>query len=328
MERISLSWEIDHPERRVWTDTLVTCVSDYLIVFQRATDITRFSSNFSILRQADQIKTICELFVGMAKHESSFNPLSESVDVGNKADRNSWSVGLFQMSGNDSSAKQFKARYNDLKDALVNIQVATFQMMKQVDKEGLFILPNKNKNRYWAVLLDGNKYSKVSEIINHVKTQMLVIPKIENDLTPWLTWFKIRNGWTEFNHTEELSKGWIYTNVPNYKTVIGSTYAWCAMSMNTALETNGYKGTKDAGAISFKNYGMPCEPKIGSIIVLQHSSGRHHVTTFVGWYDEKKTIMLGHGGNQSDAINVSKFNVSGNALGCDQIIACRWPATK
>jgi uncharacterized protein (TIGR02594 family) len=144
----------------------------------------------------------------------------------------------------------------------------------------------------------------------------------------WVKWFNDRLGWTEFNKTKELSMGWKYTNVPNYKTVIGSTYAWCAMSLNTALETNGFKGTKDAAAVSFKNYGTPCEPKEGAIIVLQHSSGKHHVTVFKGWYDEKKTIMLGLGGNQNNSINVSKFNVSGNAYGCDQIIASRWPVKK
>ena len=155
-----------------------------------------------------------------------------------------------------------------------------------------------------------------------------MITQIDQKNTPWVKWFQDRNGWTEFSHTAELSKGWKFTNVPNYKTVIGRTYAWCAMSLNTALETNGYKGTKDAAAISFKNYGLPCDYIIGAIIVLQHSSGQHHVTTFAGWYDEAKKIMLCLGGNQGNAINISKFNISGNSLGCDQVIACRWPVKK
>lgn len=162
---------------------------------------------------------------------------------------------------------------------------------------------------------------------------LLMLKKMEETMetklnAPWVKWFDDRIGWTEFTHDKELSKGWKYTNVPSYKTVIGSNYAWCAMALCTALEENGYKGTKNAAAKSFVSLGLPCELVDGAIVVIKHTSGRHHVTLFNGWFNKEKKLMLGKGANQSNAVNVTKFNVSGNKNGCDEIIAIRWPVRK
>lgn len=169
--RIALYWENTtekHDERKPWSDALISALDKNFATLDKATDTKIFCPKYSSLSKEQKLKAIGELFVAMAYYESSFNPESSSVDVGNKNDLNSYSVGLYQMSGNDSAAKLFKADYKALKNPITNINVAVEQMRKQIVNTGLFILPNTSKYRYWAVLLSGNKFSKVNEIISRV----------------------------------------------------------------------------------------------------------------------------------------------------------------
>lgn len=153
--------------------------------------------------------------------------------------------------------------------------------------------------------------------------QSITEPKPET--IAWLDWFIFRLGWSEFDHDAELSKGWKYTSVPNYKSVIGIEHAWCAMSMNTALEENGYTGTKSAAAKSFMNFGNPSELKRGAIVLIRHATGSYHVTLFI---KKEGNILTGLGGNQNNRIKYMDFDVSGNDQDCDEIVAVRWPSFK
>jgi len=174
-QRLSLSWELTskpHLEREPWTDALIAELDKNFAVFDSATDTTRICPKYKALTKEQKLKTIGEFFVALAYRESGFDPKSESVDVGNKTDKGSWSVGLFQMSANDSSAKTLKASYENLKDPVINIKVAVEQMRKQVDKEKMFIIPNTSKMRYWAVILENNRFQKINEIISSVKKQV------------------------------------------------------------------------------------------------------------------------------------------------------------
>jgi hypothetical protein len=151
-----------------------------------------------------------------------------------------------------------------------------------------------------------------------------------SNIPHWVKWFNERLGWTEFDHTKELAAGWKWTQVKSYKTVIGSAYAWCAMSLNTALEENGLHGTMSAGAASFEHYGQRCDFKLGAILPIRHASGRHHVTIFIKWKNEKKKLAYCLGGNQNNAINISIYNLSGNKYEKDQVMrgGPRWPISK
>jgi hypothetical protein len=142
---------------------------------------------------------------------------------------------------------------------------------------------------------------------------------------PVRQWFIDRLGWTEQDHDKELAKGWIYTQLKNFKTVIGISNAWCAMAVNTALVTNGYVGTGDAGADSFIGYGPQVEPQEDAICVIRHVSGRFHVTLFSKWVDKEKKIGRFLGGNQNDSICYADYNVSGNKSGRDELISCCMP---
>lgn len=120
-----------------------------------------------------------------------------------------------------------------------------------------------------------------------------------------IDWMTERMGWTEFDHTKELAKYWKLTNVPDYDTVIGSKYAWCALGINAALHDTGYKGNGRADAHSFVNYGTSCELKPGCIVVIQTSIG-YHVTFCFRIVD--KDTFIGRGSNQNNSICDEVFN--------------------
>lgn len=150
--------------------------------------------------------------------------------------------------------------------------------------------------------------------------------ELENiDKTPWMTWLKQREGWTEFDHDKELSAYWKYSGL-DYTTVIGASHAWCALTINAALHDTGYKGNNRANASSFRTYGTPCGWVFGAIISIRHKDGSNHVTTFHHWADEKNKIAACLGGNQSQAIRISTYNLSGNENGHDEVLTTpRWP---
>ena len=170
--RISLYWENTtekHDERKPWSDAISINIDKYFANYDIAKDTTRFCPKYKSLTKDQKKKAIGEFFVALSYYESGFNPKSESVDVGSKNDKGSWSVGLYQMSGNDGAAKALGVDYLGLKDPIKNINVAMYQMNTQIKNTGLFILPNSSKYRYWAIILEGNKYNKVSDVIARVQ---------------------------------------------------------------------------------------------------------------------------------------------------------------
>lgn len=171
-ERIALSWEntdAAHPERAEWSDALTKIVQDNFSTFDSATDISMFCPKYKSLSQDLKTKAWGELFVGLAYYESGYNPKSSSVDVGTAGNKETYSDGLFQMSGVDGASKHFGYKHVDLLDPIKNIEVGTYQMILQIKGRGKVVLKNGDSMRYWATLLDGNKYDKTDSIIGRVK---------------------------------------------------------------------------------------------------------------------------------------------------------------
>ena len=138
--RIPLYWEnttAPHPERKPWTDAIHTNTDKYFTMYDSAKDATRFCPKYKSLSVDLKKKAIGELLVAIAFYESGYNPKSEAVDVGTKNDKGSWSVGLYQMSGNDGAAKALKVDYLGLKDPVKNINVAMYQFNTQIKNTGL-----------------------------------------------------------------------------------------------------------------------------------------------------------------------------------------------
>ena len=93
---------------------------------------------------------------------------------------------------------------------------------------------------------------------------------------------------------------------------------WCACAVGWALAESGYKWTKSAAAVSYKNYGDPSKLIRGAIIVLQHPNGRHHVAFFEKFITENLIELCG--GNQNNQLRLSTYD-----LRKEKVIACRWP---
>lgn len=91
---------------------------------------------------------------------------------------------------------------------------------------------------------------------------------------------------------------------------------WCAAFICRVLEECGFKSTRSAAAISYANYGIPCEAKPGAIVVFKWPSGGHHVSIVNRVISPTLVDCLG--GNQSHMVKDSTFNRH-------YVIATRWP---
>jgi len=170
---LSLSWD-SKPERIEWSNYLISRLYGiYESHIIKIKDMARFRPDWAGLTKDQQIFVIAELIVQMAKYESGWNPKSASVDVGKKEKRDTWSIGLLQISVVDQSwAKprdKAKYTYEELLTAIPNLDLSLAILTRQIEKDGRLVLPNKSNLRYWAVMLDGNKYSKVSAIESFIK---------------------------------------------------------------------------------------------------------------------------------------------------------------
>lgn len=146
----------------------------------------------------------------------------------------------------------------------------------------------------------------------------------------WQKWLKQFAGKSENDSafSKFMSQFWKLCKL-NYTTIAGNSYAWCAESMNAALDQTGYKGTGSAAASSFTDFGTSCGWVQGAILPIRHANGGRHVTTFDGWEDQSKMLAYCFGGNQSDHMQRSLYNLSGNAQGHDEVISGpRWPIKK
>lgn len=167
-----LSWEAGHPERAPWSDAILMDVLDNLNQsYSKASDIKTFCPKYMSIAQVDRARAWGELFVGIIYYESSFNPASASVDVGKVGDKNTYSVGLFQMSVVDQVNYGFKFGYTyaDLLKPIPNINLALAIFKRQLDKYGVIGIPVGSKGLYWATIHPGGKYDNTKDIAARVQ---------------------------------------------------------------------------------------------------------------------------------------------------------------
>lgn len=147
-----------------WDKTLLAGITEHKALFDKASDITEICPNYKNISTELQTLAAAEFSVALAYFESGFRPGLNSVDVGSKEDKGSWSVGLYQMSANDRSARKFNMTFEKLKDPHANIKVYLEQMKTQLERSNKVFLNNTDTGRYWATLLRGNRYEKIPEI--------------------------------------------------------------------------------------------------------------------------------------------------------------------
>lgn len=336
----SLSWEKGNPTRFSWSAYLKNLIYTNYDAIMSASDIERVFPGIKLLDKNNQIDVLAEFICWICYYECGWDASDYSVDVGSQGDKNTWSVGLMQLSVVDQANLGIPMGFNfqDLQDPLKNLSLGIAILVNQIKKRGkIFIAKGEkgNPSLYWATICPGGTYDKTDAILAKVKKSYEDSIKQTGDtpvvfMQSWIEQAMTMLGWTEFDHDKELSVYWKWTNVPYYKTVIGTNYAWCALFVGACLELAGIKGSRDAGADSYIDWGKPCDFWFGAICPIRHASGGHHVTFFLYWIDESKRIGAFLGGNQGNAVNVSIYNVSGNASGNDEIVngKPRWPIGK
>lgn len=131
-----------------------------------------------------------------------------------------------------------------------------------------------------------------------------------------------------------LSKFWPKAGLPNYKTIVGSSFAWCALFLVAMNSETGQKYVASAAARSWAKYGVEVNWKQdgiprGAVIHLNHagncSSGSSNHVTFadgdctVAELTKPGATFPGFGGNQGNTVKRSAYGVR-------EICAVRWPS--
>ena len=174
-ERIALYWEntsAPHPERKPWSDYLVEKVKAKITTYDKANDVTELCPKYKSLNTHQKLKLWGEFWVALCSFESSYKPTSASVDVGTQENKDTWSIGLFQMSVVDIKnyrIQNMSYKYDDLLKPLPNIDLATTIMAHQIEKKGGVFLAS---GVYWAPLKIGGKYTRIKEIKALVKARV------------------------------------------------------------------------------------------------------------------------------------------------------------
>lgn len=299
----------------------------------------------------DRRAKMCEILRVEAGFESSWN-WQEGRDTSNSTSNTPFTeeAGIFQASANsmvfDKSLQKLFEEYSGMTYSSTNPEVGrrfitlskenhryaiehTARLLRFAGGVAHFGPVKRKEINPWLSREAAAEFGYYLTGVNaKVVDQTPVVPPVSTDTseTPWMEWMQRRLGWTEFDHDKELSQYWALSGIPEYDTVIGSEHAWCALTINAALNSGGYQGTGSAAAASFAEYGTKCEYKFGAILAIRHASGGHHVTCFVRWEDKDRMRAVCRGGNQNNSINETVFTLSGNSQGHDEVMTTpRWP---
>lgn len=166
--RVALSWEASHSERAPWSDALIADLTAHYAAYSKASDSASFCPGFSTLSQAQQIRVWAEMTVWDAYYESSWDPTENSPDAGTASDKDTWSVGLLQLSVVDSANGSYGFDFAQLQDPIDNLALGTQIMANQINKVGVIMIPSGGSDLYWSTLHPGGQYDKSASIISHV----------------------------------------------------------------------------------------------------------------------------------------------------------------
>lgn len=173
-----------------WTEWLNKTLApnlEYFCFFHSAQDIKKLHPNFELLSYVQKRDLFVAFIKELCLYESGWNPKSESVDVGVKTDKNTWSVGLMQISVIDQSNLGIRLgyTYEDLKDPIKNLHLGLMILLNQIKKRGKIFIPKGEKGNpgvYWAVIHPGGKYDKTEAIL--AKTRVIPFRLPGDDVKP------------------------------------------------------------------------------------------------------------------------------------------------
>lgn len=339
--KAKLSWEKNHPERQEWSLKVFNFFfrPQILETIAKATDITAIRPDYHSLSSEQKATVLSELISAMSYYESGWNPKSESVDVGTKGDKNTWSVGLMQMSQTDQKNYGFDMgyTYEDLKTPWPNLHLALKILVRQVERRGKIMIPKGEPGLYWAVLHPGGKYDQSAKIVAMVRSIKFTTTGEKAKAATVPTWFTFAK---KFQGKKETDPEFSKYMVPQWRlfgmnlgTIAQSWAAWCGLSAAVALAGVGLDYQKNGALaknwasfgqeIAWKTEGIPQ----GAIVQINHvkcgNSSSNHVSMANGDCTASDVTRKGstidlYGGNQNSTWKTSTYKTS-------EICAVRWP---
>lgn len=304
-----------------WGQFVYSFFDLHLDTFERAKDITTLRPDYFSLTRESRLDMFVAFIKAIVYFECGYNPKLYSVDVGTKENRNTWSVGLMQMSVVDQAnySLDYGYTFEDLQTPIPNLRLALNIMKRQVERRGKFLIPKGENGLYWATISPGGKYDKSAMIIKELKALNLTkIDAIPN--TDPMPWYRIANsevGQTEKNNPSRVIQYHQATNLDK-----GSRKAstpWCASFVCWCLKQAGYDHTGTAWARDYLKYGKALlRPEKGCILIFERNDpgGDSHVTFWTG--EETPTHYLCLGGNQDDMVKLKQYPKY-------DLLGARWP---
>ncbi len=304
-----------------WTELLKRLVYSNVKTFNLASDIHNIRPDWSNLTDEQKSEVMAAFFKALAYFESGYNPLSESVDVGTPGNKETWSVGLLQLSGVDKSNLGLPIGwdYEGLKNPENNLTQGIAIMVNQIKKRGKILIPKSEKGNpgvYFATLNPGNKYDKSALIVaaaQAVKFEKTVEIPAKDDV-PWMKIAMGEVGVTELNNPKRVIE---YHQATTLK-ANDTTTAWCSSFANWVLQQAKYKSTKSAWARDWLKYGDISDLQKGCIVVLERNApgGDSHVGFFTGKETDTHIELLS--GNSSNSVCIKLYPKR-------DILGKRWP---
>lgn len=302
-----------------WTEMLRAQVTAELSNLSRASDILTLRADYKTLSDEKRVAVWVEFFKTLSYYECGYNPNLQNVDVGTKDRRDSWSIGLFQVSVDDQINYGFKTNFN-FQQLLMhenNIYIGVQVLVNQILKRGKIFIPNNEKGNpkaYFATLRPGNSSSKVTQILATVHA-MNFNEELAPKLLPWVRTAEDELGQSEIVGSKHNPRIVEYHATTTLKAKDDET-AWCASFVCWVLEKSGFKSTKSAWARDFLNYGEKLdEPQYGCIVVFKRGTSSGHVGF---WMGEKNGNVSVLGGNQNNKVSIKSYSKS-------DVLGYRWP---
>lgn len=298
-----------------WSEVLGRLIHSNLSAFNKAADIESIRKDWFFLSDEQKVQVMQAFFKSLAYYESGYDPKCESVDVGNKYDKETWSVGLLQLSGVDKSNLGLSVGFNyeGLKDPINNLTQGLAIMVNQINKRGKIIIPRSEKGNpgvYWATLNPGNRYDKSEQIIAAAQIKFEVVEKpVEKpiDETPWMTIATKEIGISEIPGAKHHPRIIEYHQATSLKAKDDET-SWCSSFVCWVLKQSGYKTTNSAWARDWLKYGDVADKQRGSIIILERNGpgGDSHVGFCTGKETDTHIEVLS--GNSGNSVCIKLYN--------------------
>jgi hypothetical protein len=135
-------------------------------------DILKIRPDFNTLNKDQKLKVVAYFWRAVALFESGYNPKCQSVDVGTKNNKDTWSVGLLQMSVVDQTNHKINLNFNfnDLLNPMNNLNLAMRVMDKQIVNRHNILIHKGMPGIYWATICPGGRYDKSATIIKMVQS--------------------------------------------------------------------------------------------------------------------------------------------------------------